>query len=68
MKDIFESSGFQEEMSQLGDKVMQNLSDKEKDHLRKADLLVKYRNQSYLTKMKDINLNSYIELNVSVGI
>ena len=67
MKDIFESTGLTDELSGLSDKVMQNLSEKEKEYFKKENALVKYRNMSYLSKMNKINEDSYIELNVSIG-
>jgi hypothetical protein len=64
MKDIFESSGFNEEMENISENAMQNLSDKEKDFFRKQQALINYRNQVYLAKIKKVNEDSYIELNV----
>jgi hypothetical protein len=66
MKDIFESSMFNQEMSEFSDTVMQTMSGKDKKFLMKTNALIKYRNMTYITKMKKINEESYIELNVYI--
>jgi hypothetical protein len=63
-KDIFESMGLSEEMNKLTDKVMTNLSEKEKGAIKKSQIMVNYRNNMYLKNLYELNEESYVELNV----
>jgi hypothetical protein len=64
--DIFEESGLYTEMHELSDKVMENLSDKEKDYFRKINSLLKFRENIFLERVKSANEEGYIQLNANV--
>jgi hypothetical protein len=64
-KDIFDTPEINDQMQQVQDNAMKNLSDREKGFLKKNNIMLNYINSHYLTRLYAVNDESYVELNVS---